>query len=174
MVMSINLLPKKFLPKKSFITLSKDLKLFNYIASFIFFASVFVFVGIIVINQTRISSLTKKNDTLESSIKNLSQVESQYTLLKMRASYFNEIYGKRGVLSAVDDFEKVLLGNSQILIEKSEIQKDKKQIMATAANSYDLGNFINNMISLGIYKEIIMDSFSFLPGGAYSVTLNLK
>jgi|GEM_PF-6838785 len=169
----INLLPKKYRANDTMAKMSKGLKGFGIIITGVFFVVSIIMVAIIIFNQIKIKDYTSKNSALESSIKSMNKLESQYILLKDRAGVFNKAY-RSGIEDNLDDFEAVFLGNDQIFISKIQLTGSKNEVMLQAGDSLTLGDFIKKIIEANLYKKVVLNNFGFSPAGGYTLSLQIN
>jgi hypothetical protein len=172
-MLDINLLPKKYRSNDTMAKTFRGLKTLSIVATAVFFVAVMVIIGYIVINQTKIKDYQKKNASLESSLKSLARVESEYILLKERAKLFNSIY-KSGAEGSVGNFESIFLGNDQVFFSRAQLSGSKNEVLLQTANSLSLGEFLKKLVSSNTYKKVVVSNFSFNPEGGYSLSLQLN
>jgi Tfp pilus assembly protein PilN len=171
---AINLLPKKFQSKDSLLRASRGLKTLNMVGTIVFFAGVLVVVGLIVVNQTQIKSLEKKNEVLAASIKKMNQVESQYILLKQRAEAFNNIIESQLTKVSFDNFEKIFIDQGTLFFEQADISKTKSEVVLRVADSVQLTSLLDKIVAQNLYKKVVISGFNYAPGTGYSVSLELN
>lgn len=144
------------------------------IGTVVFFVGVLVIVGLIVVNQTQIKSLEKKNEVLATSIKKMNQVESQYILLKQRAEAFNSLTADQLTQTSFASFEKIFIDQGTLYFTQADISKTKSEVALSVADSAQLTNLLDKIVSLNTYKKVVIGGFNYAPGAGYSVTLSLN
>jgi predicted PurR-regulated permease PerM len=167
----INLLPPDLVPKKSIIRISGILIKVVYAAIAIFLVFVITMVAIVVINLTKTNSLKEQQDSLINSVKEYEETEMQMILAKDRMAKIKDIWSTQDIKSHLEKFEELIpLLSEGATIRTVKLSPAKSEITIEFTSSLLVTKFMGSLVTLDLYKKIILTNFSFNPNYGYRIS----
>lgn len=168
----INLLPPDLVPKKSIIRISGILIKVVYAAIAIFLVFVITMVVIVVINLAKTNSLKDQQDSLINSVKEYEETEMQMILAKDRMAKIKDIWSTQDIKSHLEKFEELipLLSEGATTIRTVKLSPAKSEITIESTSSLLVTKFMGSLVTLDLYKKIILTNFSFNPNYGYRIS----
>lgn len=166
----INLYPTGQRQKLGWYRVSRVFQSLNFILTIIFFVTVMILVGIIVLNQNAINQANAESENIRSRLKSLSEVESEYFFIKDRVKKADEILKTRKVVANLENLNEVLQKVNNVQVAEAQLTKGKLSVSVLISDINTLKEFLSQARSLD-YQRGVLDSLSFNPEKGYTVEL---
>ena len=169
---NINLLPQDLVGSAS---ISKAAEMIKRVA--VGLASLFVILAglglaLFLIFSSDLKKQQASVDSLKANIRNLESIEQQLFLVKDRIQKASVIINGRKIEEKTTALGRVItfLPASMSLTE-AEVDATKSKLAFQATDSSSLAAFLAQLVASGIYKEMTLKNFSFLPGSGFLVII---
>jgi hypothetical protein len=166
----INLYPTGQRQKLGWYRVSRVFQSLNFILTIIFFITVMILVGIIVLNQNAINQANSESENIRSRLKSLSEVESEYFFIKDRVKKADEILKTRKVVANLENLNEILQKVNNVQVAEAQLAKGKLSVSVLISDINTLKEFLSQARSLD-YQRGVLDSLSFNPEKGYTVEL---
>lgn len=122
--------------------------------------------------QRQVTNQVNKNNQLTSSIRNLEATEQKLVLLKDRVAKIKNILSQDSAYSNSESVKKIFFGlPTDVSLDEANLTPSQIRLTVTSKSSLGMVGFLNNLTSLGNFKEIVLKNFSFRPSSGYSSTV---
>lgn len=170
---AINLLPEEF-SSKGVVKIARLIKKILIPVFAIFFVSIAVMLGIIIILNSNLKRISSSQEILTASIKNLERTERGMLLLQERLSKIKLILPDGSSKDKFTQNIQDILGRSPgVNILEIKLVADKINLTAEVATSDRIEEFLSQVLENPLFKEVKLTGFSFNPAAGYSLGLDL-
>jgi hypothetical protein len=169
---NINLLPQDLVGSAS---ISKAAELLKRVA--IGLAALFVILAglglaLFLIFNSDLKRQQASVDSLRANIRNLEGVEQRLFLVKDRIQKASGVIKSRKIEEKTAALARVLaFMPSGMSLTEAELDVAKSKLAFSATDSSSLASFLAQLVSSGIYKEMTLKNFSFIPTSGFLVII---
>lgn len=170
----INLLPQELKPNKRVGILVRKAEKY-FIASILIYVLllVSVFVAKNYLNN-KLEELVDKKSELSGELKSLVAVETSSVYIRDRVAKYVLIKDRNIEKTNVDNFEKIMsFLPTDASVKSVEIKDRNIAFQISIKENYQLTKFLNDIVSLNIYKQINIQNLSYVEETGYSLDLQL-
>lgn len=168
----INLLPVELSPSKGSSKLALIIKKITFYAGGIFLLGALAAIALIFFLTSQLKTSLAKEDSLKQNIASLQKTEQQLFIIKDRISKIKQ--AESGSLADAS-FVKVdsILSNlpPNLSVNSIEIDSTKTKFSVLSKDSLGMASFLNNLINSGVFKNLTLNNFTFMPDQGYLVIL---
>jgi len=170
----INLLPKDLAPRAAVIKTTGVVKKILTLGFLVFVLSAIVLSAFYLVLSKNLQESKAKVEELQTSVKALEQTEQRLLLVKDRLGKAKEVLGTATSSDEIDS-ASILLANlpSEVGLTTADFTEEESKISLNAPNSDLMSKTITSVKSLGVYKNVDMESFNFSPEQGYMMNFIL-
>lgn len=172
---AINLLPQGAALKGKDKTVLTALRKFVILGFMVFIAFSLAITGYLIYTSLRIRSGVASQEALKVQIDSLGQTEQSFFLIKDRISKIKTVLAKESSneqIATLSDFLRGLSPDARVL--EIQITSQKVTLGVIFPTSSAFGTFYKTLVEAGLYKTVILKSFSFNPSAGYIATFELS
>jgi Tfp pilus assembly protein PilN len=149
------------------------LKKTSIISLFIFLIAALSLTGAYFYFLQRTKASISEHERLKTEIRALEATEQRLILVKDRLTKIESVYGTNDAEEEISAFETVSsFATEGVFVNDLDIQKDSLAVSLTASSLSELTRFTGNLVRLGGFNKIILNSMEFDPEEGYVVSLS--
>jgi Tfp pilus assembly protein PilN len=170
----INLLPPEYFSSNKIIGFANHLKKYIVIGYVLLVISAAALTGTLYYLSNESKNLGSNKIALQQELKNLEKTEAKIVLLKDRVGKAEQILSSNSTSSSIDTLktlnEKVPSG---ITLGKVSLAGKNATIEVGTVDSTSMANFINFLLTSGLYHNVTLRSFGYMENTGYSLSFSM-